>query len=306
MALTTDDWIGSSGADWGSSSANWSTGLPNSNNNVVISTAAVLTVSYSGPDSFVVNSLTVGQDFFDMSGGSLTITKTASFADGFTQTGGILTTGGQVTVDGTGTLTGGSAEGNTAFVFDGTVALADYLLGGATSLSNAGTTNLTGQITLGDDTGVGARIDNEKSGSFDIGGDFGITLGPATAQFVNAGTLEKTGGTGTSLIGVDVTDTGAIVVATAGTLEFGGPQNSFAGAISGAGQFELGGVPGSVSNTIANGARITAATFTITGLPALVTLDENLSYAGTFNLEEGSTFDLGAFTLTLSGTNTLS
>jgi hypothetical protein len=166
----------------------------------VIDTTAVLTVSYSASDSFVVHSLTVGNDVFDMTGGSLTITTTASFADGFTQTGGTLTAGGEVTVAGTGTL-----------------------IGGATVLSNKKTTNLTGQITLGDNTGVNATIDNEKGGVFNIGVDFGIGQGAATALFVNAGTLEKTGGTGTSFIDVNFTDIGSIVVATAGTIEFRGP-----------------------------------------------------------------------------------
>jgi hypothetical protein len=297
MALSTDKWIGTSGADWGASRANWSTGFPNSNSNVLIATTAVLTVSYSGPDNFVVNSLTVGKDFFDMSGGNLTITTTAHFADGFTQTGGILTAGGKVTVDGTGTLTGGEAEGHTDFVFDGTVALGNYLLGGSTSLSNEKTTNLTGGITLGDNTGVDATIDNEKSGAFKIAGDFGITQGAATALFINAGTFEKTGGTGTSFIGVDFADPGSIIVATAGTLDFTGPQNSFAGAISGIGTFEIGGG----NSIIARGATITAGTFTIAF--SKVTLDENLAFGGDFNLEN-STLDLSAVSLTLSGTDT--
>ncbi len=303
MAFTTDEWKGKSSADWGASSSNWSTGLPNSNSNVEIATTAVLTVTYSGSDDFVVNSLTVGNDAFDMTGGSLTITTTASFANGFTQTGGTLTAGGKVTVDGTGMLTGGEAEGKTAFVFDGTVALGNYTLGGATSLTNEKTTNLTGQITLGDTTGVNATIDNETGGVFNIGGDFGISQGPgaATALFVNAGELEKSGGTATSFIGVDFTDTGSIVVATAGTIEFGGPQNSFAGTISGAGQVYLG--SGS-KDAINKGTAITAAIFTISDNNTLATLNENPGLAHAFNLQNGATLDLASVTLTLSGSNT--
>ena len=64
--FTTDKWIGTASADWGASKANWSTGQPpDSNSNVVIDTTAVLTVSYSASDSFVVHSLTVGKDVFD-------------------------------------------------------------------------------------------------------------------------------------------------------------------------------------------------------------------------------------------------
>jgi hypothetical protein len=223
MAFTTDEWKGSSSADWGASSSNWSTGLPNSNSNVEIETPAVLTVSYSGSDDFVANSLTVGDDLFDMTGGSLTITTTASFADGFTQTGGTLTAGGKVTVTGTGTLTGGAAEGGTAFVFDGTVALANYLLGGSTSLSNEKTTNLTGA-------------------TFEFQNDSSIVIGAACgSSFMNFGELEVTAGTGTSQVQASVTDTGTIDVKS-GTIDFAGFENSFAGAISGsAGTFEIGG-----------------------------------------------------------------
>jgi hypothetical protein len=304
MALTTDNWVGTASADWGASASNWSAGLPDSDDNVVISTAAVLTVSYSGSDSFVVHSLTLGQDFFDMSAGSLTITTTASFADGFTQTGGVLTAGGKVTVDGTGALSFGSAEGNTAFVFDGTVALANYTLGGTTSLSNEKTTNLTAGITLGDSTGVGATIDNEKGGTFAIAGDYGIAEGAATAKFVNAGTLEKTGGSGTSSIGVNLDDSGKIVVAT-GTIDFYGADNSFAGPISGAGTFELSGGDLASDNTIGGGTTIATAAFTISSPNTVATLGENLTYAGTFALENEAVLDLDGFGLTLSGTDTL-
>jgi hypothetical protein len=158
MTLTTDSWIGSAGADWGLSAANWSRGFPDSNNDVVINTAPVLTVSYGGSDDLTVASLNVGNDVFAMDGGNLTITKTASFADGFTQNSGILTAGGAVSVKGTATLTGGSAEGNTALVISGTICLANYTLGGSMVLDNAKTTDGTGQITLGDDTGIDATI----------------------------------------------------------------------------------------------------------------------------------------------------
>jgi adhesin HecA-like repeat protein len=225
----TDNWIGKSSADWGTSAANWSIGFPTSNSNVDINTTNILTIGFGGgdDDDYVINSLTVGNDFFDISGSSLTILGTASFADSLTQTGGTLSAGGAVTISGTGTLTGGAAEGNTAFSISGTIFLANYTLGGSSVLNNVKTTNQTGQISLGDDTGIDATINNEKGAVFDIAGDYGITQGAGTARFVNAAgaTLEKTGGSGTSLVGVNLTDTGAIVAAT-GTLEFGGPTTA--------------------------------------------------------------------------------
>jgi hypothetical protein len=306
MALTSDHWIGTASADWGASSADWSAGFPTSDDNVVISTASVLTVSYSGSDSFTVHSLTAGRDLFDMSGGSLAITTTASFADGFTQTGGVFSAGGKIMVKGAGSLTGGSAEGKTDFVSDGSVALANYTLGGDSALTNFGTTDLTAGITLGDANGTGAKIDNEKGGVFDIEGDFGIALGAQTAEFINAGTLEKTAGTGLSVIAVDVVDTGKIVVLAAGTtLDLAGPSNNLAAAISGAGTFELGGFGNSSNDVIDRATTITTAAFTIDYPQTLVSLGENLGYAGTFTMGEGVTLDFAGFVLTLAGTNSL-
>jgi hypothetical protein len=239
----------------------------------------------------------LGKDFFVMSGGSLTILTAASFADGFTQTDGTLTAGGAVTISGTGTLTGGSAEGTTAFTISGAIALT---LDGATVLNNAKTVNETGNITLDDNTGIDATINNEKGAVFDITGDFGIGQGGASARFINVGTLEKSAGNNTSFIDVNVTHTGKIVVAT-GTLDFGGPNDSFAGAISGAaGQFAI----GAGNDLLKAGTTIATGTFGIYNGGALVTLGENLSYAGALNVENGATLDLAGVVLILSGTDT--
>ena len=192
----TDNWIGAASADWGASAANWSAGFPDATSNVRINTAQLLTVTFSSSDHYTINSLTVGHDFFTMSGGNLTIETTASFANGFKQTGGILTAGGAVTIAGSATLEAGAAKGNTAFAVSGTTALGNYTFGGATVLNNAGTVNETAGITLGDSTGINAAIRNEKGAAFNIGGDYGITRGASTAPFTNlaGATIEKTGG----------------------------------------------------------------------------------------------------------------
>jgi hypothetical protein len=304
MAFTTDTWVGSASADWGASSANWSTGFPNSNNNVVISTPAVLTVFYGGGDGLTtVHSLTVGNDVFDMTGGSLVITTSASFSGGFVQTGGVFT-GGPVTIKGSGTfneLTFASAEGKTAFTVNAALTIGTYTLGGASVLNNAKTVNQTSQITLGDGTDVNAEINNKKGAVFNIGGDFGIGSGAASAQFINAGTLQRIGGINGSFIDVGFVDTGKIVIAT-GTLEFRAGTDSFAGAISGNGEFALG---GGSKDAINAGTTISAATFAITDGGTVVTLGENLGYAKTFMLQSGALLNINGINrkLTLSGTN---
>jgi hypothetical protein len=98
-----------------------------------------------------------------------------------------------------------------------------------------------------------------------------------------------------------VTGAGAVRINT-GTVEFTGSSNSFAGKISGNGEFELAG-----QSTIAAGATVTAKSFVITSLNpnsiTVATLGEKLSYAGSFDLENSAALDLGGFTLTLSGTD---
>ena len=307
MAFTTDNWVGTVSADWGTSSSNWSTGLPNSNNNVVINTTAVLTVTYSGSDSLTtVHALTVGTDVFDMTGGSLVITTSASFSGGFVQTGGVFT-GGPITIKGSGTfneLTFASAEGKTAFTVNAALTIGAYTLGGASVLNNAKTISETSQITLGDSAGVNAEINNKKGAVFNIGGDFGVGAGAASAQFVNAGTLAKIGGNvNATLIDVGFSDTGKIVVAT-GVLEFRFGTDSFAGAISGNGEFALG---GGGKDTINAGTTISTATFAITDGGTVATLGESLGYAKTFMLQNGALLDINGVNrkLTLSGTTFL-
>ncbi len=88
--------------------------------------------------------------------------------------------------------------------------------------------------------------------------------------------------------------------------EFTGITNSFAGTISGPGEFALGSNGVGCFDLIAPGAKIAARGFSISGGNLFVTLGEDLSYAGAFSLEAGAVLDPGGFTLTLSGTDTLS
>jgi hypothetical protein len=82
--------------------------------------------------------------------------------------------------------------------------------------------------------------------------------------------------------------------------------SSFAGDISGAGQFAI----SNGDNVIESGAAISTATFGIYNGTTLVTLGEKLSYggasgkAGIFYLESGAVLNLGGFSLTLSGSDT--
>ena len=238
MTITADNWNVDADGDW-STAADWSTGkLPTSNNTVTISTTDVHTITHStGSDT--IDKLTVGQDFFDLSGGSLDILTTASFADGYTQTNGTLQVGA-IGITGPAMLTGGASEGSTSFTVSGLTILSNYTLGGATQLAVASTADQTNQITLGDANGVGAAIKIASGATYDIAGDYGITQGAASGTITNAGTLEKGSGSGTSTVGASVTSTGTLTAAS-GTLELSGPTNTISGTLSGAGQIAFGG-----------------------------------------------------------------
>jgi uncharacterized lipoprotein NlpE involved in copper resistance len=291
---TTNNWKVNADGDW-ATVADWSLGrLPNSGDAVTISTANVHSITHnSGAD--IIDKLTVGKDFFTMGGGSLDILTTASFADGYTQTGGSLTVGA-ISVTGPLKLLGGASEGATAFTATGTTTLANYTLGGASSLAVSSTANETGQVTLGDGSDVGAAITVAAAGAYDVAGDFGIGQGAASATFTNGGTLAKTAGSGTSVIGVSINSTGTISAAS-GELEFTGPTNVISGKLSGVGQVAFG-----AGVTTLSASSITVGTLGIYGT-ATVNLKVNPTFSGTFidSSNGTNTLNLGTHTLTLAG-----
>ena len=77
-------------------------------------------------------------------------------------------------------------------------------------------------MTIGDSSGDEAILYNTAKATYDILDNSGIGLGASTASYIdNAGLFEKTGGTGTSMIALAVTNTGTLKV-TSGTLDFMG------------------------------------------------------------------------------------
>lgn len=93
---TNDKWIGTSG-DW-SNPANWSTGIPNSGNNAVISTTTVQTVTHNSGNDTVASILANGNVAFQMNGGSLDSLGNATFNGSYRQTGGVIQSGGTLTI----------------------------------------------------------------------------------------------------------------------------------------------------------------------------------------------------------------
>ena len=170
----------------------------------------------------------------------------------------------------------------------------------------------SGEITVSDDTTIKNGTNTiytstDIPATWDFTTDNGIALDDlpqnSGATFDNYGTLEKTGGSGTTVIACDFysDDDGSISVET-GTLAFDGLSNTFydVNTISGAGIISLG---GGGQDDIYSGTFATAG-WTITDAGTVATLYEGLtgadSYSGIFTLQSGATLTLDA-DLTLAG-----
>ena len=241
----TVDWISTTSGDWNVGS-NWSTGqVPGPGDDVVISPSTPLTVTIDSGSQSVNTLLTESNATLSLSGGSLAVAGGAEIYGSFQVSG-------SVTLDGTftgesgseaqlssGTLTGGA--GGVTVDFPDFQWAGGSLIGPVTNLgtltvttsgvSLAGTLTNAGSIVL--DTGVtvyqaspssGASIINQAGATFDLQGTADLSNDYINGNvydggtFTNAGTLEKSTGTGTATIAYAITGAGAIVVDSA-TLE---------------------------------------------------------------------------------------
>ncbi|MGI9168891.1 MAG: hypothetical protein ACR2FH_01770, partial [Caulobacteraceae bacterium] len=191
--MTTNFWDVDASGDWGTA-ADWNLGrLPNSTDDVSINTAHRHTVTHSIGTS-TVNTLAVGNDYFKVTGGSLTILSTSNFDHQVTVSAGTLSFGGAATlvhlvqnggvISGEGTATVTASGGPTSF----TNTLLQMgsgrtVLQGASNFSGSGEVCLDGGRTL------------ENAGTITLSGTEGLHLafnpfGPS----LGGGTLVTTAG----------------------------------------------------------------------------------------------------------------
>ncbi|MBA3811434.1 MAG: hypothetical protein H0X27_07300 [Caulobacteraceae bacterium] len=270
------------------------------------SSATALTVASGGSLEFADGTFGLGAGTI---GGTTRVTGGGLDIGGVTKLGALVQHESTVSGAGALTVTGPAAftldlahigEGSTvlkgASTFDGAV----FGVDGGRTLENQGTFTLmgSGMIELGfnplGSTSGGGVLKNDAGGTIDIQGAnriavFDVGLG---ASFINAGTLKKTGAD-TAVISVPFTDTGTVSIAN-GDLRFLGAGNSFAGLVNGAGRLTL----GVGTHDLNQGASLTVVNWSIsTG--AVVTINEDLAYAGAFSQFDGTT-------LTVTGGNNLS
>jgi hypothetical protein len=187
--------------------------------------------------------------------------------------------------------------------------------------------NVLGNIDManGACTTTGALVDQNGSiitstftsitnfGTWNVTSDNGITLenpsqtstSGARFDLMNNGVLAKTGGTGTTQLGINFDpnagpgqDQGGTVDIVTGTLAFDGFVNNFHSEVTGAGVLAIG---GGGTDSIGNGTTVSAGGWIIKDAGTDVTLDVPLTYTGAFDLQSGTTL-----TLTTSNNLTLS
>jgi hypothetical protein len=187
-------------------------------------------------------------------------------------------------------------------------------LGNLNMVDNACTTSWAdvtqnGSVTTDVDTSI------SNFGDWTFTSDNGLTLvlppGDSPAgladrfMLYSTGTLSKTGGTGTTVLGINLNlpgwasnPLGGSIDIAVGTLAFNGSVNDFYSLISGNGTFSLG---NGGTDAIEGGTTISTNGWTIAGPGTDVTLNEALSYSGTFAEQSGATLTLtSANFLTLS------
>jgi len=292
LTLTpTISWNVDASGNW-SSIADWNPArLPGSTDDVLINTQHFNAITYDGSTvgSTTIHSLTVENDGFLLSGGSLTVAAGASFSNAFTVNAATFVTGGTTTV---------ADLGNTTNTW------AAQVKGGAL-WQNEGTVNDGGVIIFGSGS---STIDNVAGAIFNLISDDGnlIKYG-GSGTFSNDGTIEKTGGTGTSTIGVVFANTGTVNVSS-GTLDFtGGGSLGGKFTTSGSGLIEFGGGTfAAQAQSVRLGGNILVAGGTLQpGSGNTMTL----SGADTFGVSSGSgnvlSYIFGPGTLVTSGTTTV-
>ncbi len=228
-------WHEATSGNW-NVAANWldtTTGgakVPTSADQVSINETGV-TVTVSGSEN-ADTLTTAGGTVLDVTAGSLTLAGTSTLSGNLDLSGGTFTTDAVMTLAGASTWTGGVLDGTGSVTNTGTLSLAGTSATSPLALGvrfdNAGTITQTGAGSLGIVSGT--TFTNQEGGVYDLESNAGMTSLPGPgdgAQFLNAGTFQKTAGTGPSTVATGVTfehaegtvdvETGTVAIEQSGT-----------------------------------------------------------------------------------------
>ncbi len=297
--MTNYFWLTGKSGIW-SNGGNWIGGVaPKNGANTAVTIAAAGTYTVTINAAYSIGTLTLNAAGATLSIGhadSLTVATPSNL------TAGTIAGAGKLTLGGIGnTLANTRIAGTMDVVIAGSASVRYLTVGGAATVENKATVNEENRVTLGDNPGLVASFLNDTTGTYILEGSAGIKLGgSAASHFDNAGTLIKAGGSGTSLIAVDVNDTGSIIV-TNGGLAFTGENSTFSGGFEGPGTIAFQGG----NQSLNSGARLEVYVVSMSG-GDMLSVNTDIAYAGLFTQGSGTTLAIGdGATLTLTAGKTL-
>jgi hypothetical protein len=298
----TNHWTGTAGDNEWTTATNWSSGaVPISTDNVCIASTftSAITVGTLATTNQTIASLDSGAPL-SLTAGPLTISGTATFADGLnltgtltlsstgsmttlTQSAGTLTNNATLTVSGLVTWSGGTISGTGTTNANGGMTLTVEPFLSAQTLNNAGTATWDGILFLMEN---GAVINNLAGATWNLENDSAIGFeGGTTPVFNNAGTFQKTGGTSSSGggIGAEITfnNTGT-VTDSSGTL-FASNIGACSGTCGGSWSVVSG-----ATLQLGSGATTAALSGPISGAGTVQFTTGTVNYTGTYNVTGGT------------------
>jgi hypothetical protein len=210
LAPAVDMWTGAVNQSW-SNGGNWSL-----HRAPLLGDVAGFTYNSSVKTTTLtlnVNTTIAGVQIDGTFGGNINVTATLTLTGTSEFDSGAIYTGARGNVINRGTLTMNNSSNQVN-------------LGGAGALTNYGLINQKGRAPLNmiGTSGGASTLVNTIHGVYNFLSDSGI-LGGSNGAFINAGTIEKTGGRGTSTVTSPLTNTGTLNAVT-GTLGFQGTSTS--------------------------------------------------------------------------------
>jgi hypothetical protein len=315
--FTIDQWTGANAAvdtNW-SDGKNWSLGRPPSTWDIVLFTNNATVKSFTSTVAAGFTNSIAGLTITSSWGGTIIFNNNLYVPAYFTLASGTFSGAGTVSIAGPANQwTGGQIDlGSGGFANYGTLTIdpgsGTLVLDGTGTFTNYNTLIQTGTGNLSLDNN--AILDNASNATYNIGGDGGVTQSGG-GTLVNAGTLAKSKGTGTTAIAATTLDNTGLVQVNSGTMDIAAAVTEISSDTLTAGRWAVrGSATGSATlditsdsfSTIGSTAKVTlngpGATFT--NLAGLTTI----AAGGSFTLAGGQSFTT-AGALTDNGTLILS
>jgi hypothetical protein len=242
-----------------------------------------------------------------LSGGTLNVTSNVTLPMNTVQTGGTLGGSGTVTIPAGATYTwtvGTMSSGTTTIASGGTLVISPSCCTSNLVVLDQRTLNNSGTVSwptnsVGFTAQNGAIINNQQGGVFDIQSNEPLLAIGTPPVFNNAGTLQKSAGSGTSTLNVNLINSGTVSVSSGVVALPTGSTNSGQLVAGGSGVLDMtaGTHTWTAGTTFGNGTgtvRLSGGTLNVTAdvtLPTnMVQMGGTLAGTGTLTIPAGATY----------------